>query len=299
MPRGQTLHGLVDAAVDALGIRLVGAYLHGSAALGGWVPGASDLDVIFVAEPDPPEKALEAIAAATIDVTPAALATGVELSVISRDLALSPRAPWPFLLHVATSTTPGVESRVLRDNGSGDPDLLMHVAVARAAGLALYGPAPVTMFGAIQRTDVLTYLVGELRWASSQAPEKYAVLNACRALAYLETDAIVSKTDGGEWALSALPAHADLIARALRDFSRRQEVCRPQHRTIADGGLIGTASGIRLVIGVFVRPSWRVAGRSKKPRRLAAPLSHVNARVHRETGRTPVARSAAATTPPG
>jgi Domain of unknown function (DUF4111)/Nucleotidyltransferase domain len=212
-----TLPGLVDAAVDALGVRVVGVYLHGSAALGGWVPGASDLDIMIVAEPDPPDQGLEAIAAATIDVTPAALATGLELSVISRDLAMSPRAPWPFLLHVATSTTPGVEPRVLRDSGSGDPDLLMHMAVARAAGLALYGPAPMTMFGAIPRPDVLTYLIGELRWASSQAPEKYAVLNACRALAYLETDTIVSKTDGGEWALSALPEHADPISRALRD----------------------------------------------------------------------------------
>jgi nucleotidyltransferase-like protein len=71
-----TLHGLVDAAVDALGIRLVGVYVHGSAALGGWVPGASDLDVMIVAEPDAPDQALEAIAAATVDVTPAGSPSG-------------------------------------------------------------------------------------------------------------------------------------------------------------------------------------------------------------------------------
>lgn len=216
-PWAAMLQGLGDASLEALGNRLVGVYLHGSAGLGGWVPGASDLDVIIVVETDTPDQAVDAIATAAIDVTHAAPAAGLELSVISRDLAKSPRAPWPFLLHVATFTTPGVGPRVLRDSGSGDPDLLMQIAVARVAAIALYGPEPGTVFGAISRADVLIYLAGELQWGADHAPAKYAVLNACRALAYLENDTIISKIDGGEWALSALPEHANVFECALRD----------------------------------------------------------------------------------
>ncbi len=202
--------------MNAVGDSLVGVYVHGSAALGGWVLGASDLDILVVVTSDTSPADLAAVAQAACRATPTAPTSGLELSVIGRDLAESPRAPWPFLLHVATYTS-GKEPRVVHDSGAGDLDLLMHIAVAREAGIRLLGPEPAELLGTVQRDDVLTYLRGELRWGANEGPEKYAVLNACRALTYLETDAMVSKIDGGVWALSHLPQYATLIGRALQD----------------------------------------------------------------------------------
>jgi Domain of unknown function (DUF4111) len=70
------------------------------------------------------------------------------------------------------------------------------------------------------RQSVLGYLASELEWGLREAPETYAVLNACRALAYLEDDLIMSKVAGGVWGIARLPQHHSLIARAL-DGQRR------------------------------------------------------------------------------
>lgn len=78
----------------------------------------------------------------------------------------------------------------------------MHYLVARHSGIALTGPAPEAAFGVVPRVAVLSYLKDELRWALEKADLKYAVLNACRALAYCDGGLVLSKTTGGEWALA-------------------------------------------------------------------------------------------------
>ena len=41
----------------------------------------------------------------------------------------------------------------------------------------------------------------ELRWGAERAPGEYAVLNACRAWRFAVDGALVSKIEGGQWAL--------------------------------------------------------------------------------------------------
>ncbi|NEE02598.1 nucleotidyltransferase domain-containing protein [Phytoactinopolyspora halotolerans] len=209
---------LLDASRHALDGALVGVYLHGSVALGDWVPDASDLDVLVVVEDGAAQAAIDVLAVAADEATTLAPTSGVELSVITRDLAERPRTPWPYRLHVATA--PAAAPRIVHDTGDGDPDLLMHIAVTRSAGIAVEGPAPRDLFGEIQRAQVLGYLISELEWGLNHGSEKYVVLNACRALAYVRSGAILAKTAGGEWACAHLPGHAAVISRAL-DEQRR------------------------------------------------------------------------------
>lgn len=70
------------------------------------------------------------------------------------------------------------------------------------------------MIGRIARVDVLGYLCAELRWALDHACEAYGVLNASRALVYLERDEILSKVDGAQYALERGTPH-ELIIGAL------------------------------------------------------------------------------------
>src|SRR6266487_5421734 len=79
----------------------------------------------------------------------------------------------------------------------GRPDY----AVCLAAGIRLAGPPPADAIGKVGGPTVLRYLAGELAWGLANAPECYAVLNACRALVYLDEDRIVSKVAGGLAAL--------------------------------------------------------------------------------------------------
>jgi hypothetical protein len=179
---------------------VVATYLHGSAALGGFVPGRSDVDVLVVCN-DEPRHSDELTAAAcalraTADPCPG---RGLELTMVARRHALYPAAPWPFLLH--GTTDPADDKTILGNQHPGDPDLLMHYVACRAAGIALRGPPPTEVIGEVARADVLGYLHGELRWALDKAPEAYGVLTACRALAYLDSGKILSKADGARYAL--------------------------------------------------------------------------------------------------
>jgi hypothetical protein len=213
-------HAVATCAGVCLGPALVGVYVHGSAALGGWLAQVSDLDILVVTDSPVIRGVLVPFGEEISGLARSGPASGIELSVIDRDLARDPRAPWDYLLHVAVPFDPRSSTRVVFDDGAGDPDLLMHIAVTRAAGVAVRGPAAADVFGDPARHSVLGYLASELEWALGQAPEKYAVLNACRALAYLEDGLVVSKVAGGVWGIARLPQHQSLIARALEEQQR-------------------------------------------------------------------------------
>src|SRR5205823_9203736 len=73
-------------------------------------------------------------------------------------------------------------------------------AVLREQGRALVGPPPATLFPQIPRALLLRSFAGELGWAEEHASPSYQVLNACRALRFLEEDVLCSKLEGAEWA---------------------------------------------------------------------------------------------------
>lgn len=199
------------AAASAAGGQIRAAYLHGSAVLGGWTSN-SDVDLLLVAADaiSPHEVARAGHALLTPGGCPG---TGLECSIVSAVSARRPAPPWPFLLHVATG---GTRPRLVPGAGHpGDPDLLMHYVVIRAAGQAVLGPPPGELIGEVSRQAVLGYLAAELAWGLDNAPEAYAVLNACRALRYLADGSVVSKLAGGEAALRDGTGPQQVIRRAL------------------------------------------------------------------------------------
>jgi hypothetical protein len=182
---------------------LVGVYVHGSAALGGFGP-ASDLDVLVVAEGEIDWATLGAQLLADCG-EPRAL----ELSVVDASAASQPARPWPYRLHVESEG-----ERFSLDAGRGDPDLIAHYAVSRAAGVAISGPPAGSVFGPVARDQLLAYLRDELRWGIDHADQRYAVLNACRAIAYARAGLLLSKPDGARWWLQQFGAQA-LVEEAL------------------------------------------------------------------------------------
>lgn len=207
---------LVTEQVGAsLGGRLRAAYLHGSAVLGGWVPERSDVDMLFVADDGVPGHAVEAMATALAVARPACPGSGLECTAVTAGQAARPRPPWKFLLHVAEAPGGTDVCIVAGDDHPGDPDLLMHYTVCRAAGWPVCGPAPLELIGSVPRPAVLGYLAGELGWGLEHGSEAYAVLNACRALIFLADGRIVSKVAGGRIALQRGLGPPAVLRRAL------------------------------------------------------------------------------------
>jgi hypothetical protein len=209
------------------------AYLHGSAVLGGWLPG-SDVDMLFIAADDIGAGKLDLVTRSLAGSGPACPGRGLECSVVSTSAAAAAVPPWRYLLHVAAGRAePGGSRIVLGADSPGDTDLLMHYAVCRAAGWPVSGPPPQQLIGPVAREHLLSYLAGELRWGLEHATEAYAVLNACRALIYLADGNLVSKIGGGETALRRRLGPADLIRRALAQQRGRSAERQPGAEAVA------------------------------------------------------------------
>jgi streptomycin 3"-adenylyltransferase len=201
---------LAEEVASAVPDHLVGAYVHGSAALGGFVAGRSDVDLLFVVA-RPLSNAEKARAAEVLATFPGSPGSGIECSFLTREQAADPERG-RFELHL--STGPG--AKVVDGSGHpGDEDLVLHSVVARAAGVALIGPPAATLFGEVPRPIVLQRIAAELGWGLEHGSEAYAVLNACRGLLFAEHGSVASKLHGGEWGLARFPRRAALIRHAL------------------------------------------------------------------------------------
>jgi hypothetical protein len=71
------------------------------------------------------------------------------------------------------------------------------------------------VIGPVDRTLLFQQLAGELAWALDRAPAHYAVLNACRALAYLHHGRLVGKIAAGRLAIRENIGPSANIADAL------------------------------------------------------------------------------------
>jgi hypothetical protein len=189
----------VTESLKLLGADLVGVYVHGSAVLGDFSEGRSDLDVLAVSSRSLSSDEKEAIAERLSQGALRCPATGLEFHILRLGEIAAREAP-PFELHLSTKTD-GRPDRVVHGHlHPGDADLVMHFAVLHDNGRALLGPAADAVFPAIPRGMMLDALRGELEWARENASPSYQVLNACRAWRYVDEGLICSKTAGGVWA---------------------------------------------------------------------------------------------------
>ncbi|MBA2311693.1 MAG: DUF4111 domain-containing protein [Actinobacteria bacterium] len=190
--------GVAGVIERVLAENLVGVYLHGSGALGGFVPHRSDIDVLGVCKSSLPAEAKRALAAAlSVSVLPCP-ARGLELGIVTAASASEPRPRPSFELDMSSGSDPEAVT-----DGAGHPghaDYLQHFAVCRDHGRALCGPPPAEVFGRVEPAWLLAAFSEDLRWAQANAPPEYRVLNACRAWRFAVEGVICSKVGGGHWA---------------------------------------------------------------------------------------------------
>jgi Nucleotidyltransferase domain/Aminoglycoside adenylyltransferase, C-terminal domain len=193
------LRTLARILARELGDDLTAAYLHGSAALGGFRLDRSDVDVLVVVERSLPRARLRRLAAAVGHAGLPDPACGLELDVITREAALQPRHPSPLELNLFTSAERH-EVHLGADIGTST-DIVLHLAVVAVAGVALAGPPPADAIGEVPRAWVAAELRNELAWGLDHASPAYQALNAARAWRFAEEGVVCGKIEGGMWAL--------------------------------------------------------------------------------------------------
>jgi hypothetical protein len=189
---GETLAAFVGAELQAV-------YLHGSAVLGGFRLDRSDVDMLAIVRAPLGRKRLAKVAEAVSHRRLANPARGLELDVITLAAARQPRHPSPFELNLNSGADGDVV--VFGEAYGPSTDIILHLAVTRAAGVALVGPPPAQIVAEVPRTWLLGEFRNELEWAREHGSTAYQALNAARVWRYAEDDVICSKLDGARWAL--------------------------------------------------------------------------------------------------
>ncbi|MBE1492461.1 nucleotidyltransferase domain-containing protein [Plantactinospora soyae] len=131
---------LAGSCVAIIGAPVRSVILHGSLATGDFIPGRSDIDLLVIVDGTLPDEHVAALEDLVRRADPGG-ASGIDLHVVTEDVAGTPARVPPMELHVgrydSLSIGVEVESRV-----AAAPDLPAELSMARADGRALVGVAP-------------------------------------------------------------------------------------------------------------------------------------------------------------
>lgn len=218
----------------------VGAYLHGSLAMGSFYRPKSDIDLLFVIEHSMRAEHRQEVALALCDWSDRRPIIGdIEISVLRKQHSANFTRPLPFELHYGEEhknkiRTTGIEY----DGEQRDEDLSAHCTVAKKCGIRLSGEPIEEVFGTVPVEFYRESILGDLDWILEgdhilESPF-YAVLNCCRVLALntIGWNNVLNKEEGGEWALANLPSdHQAVVSQALACYRNSAPVSPPERRT--------------------------------------------------------------------
>lgn len=233
-----------DFICGVLGADAVGVYLHGSLAMGSFYPPKSDIDILAIVRgPLNPDRRNQ-LQSGLADLSERRPIFGdIEFSAVMQLAALAPKHPLPFEAHYSSTHKAKIKAGTYRPSPDArDPDLAAHITVARARGIALFGPPPQEAFVEIPWADYLAAIIDDLDWilrpGNLSASPYYGILNCCRVLAALRLGpgTIMSKEEGAEWALANLPPeHGALITQALTAYRANAPVATDAERMLFGG----------------------------------------------------------------
>ncbi|UUX33176.1 aminoglycoside adenylyltransferase domain-containing protein [Fundicoccus culcitae] len=207
---------------------LVGIYLHGSLALGGYNPAVSDVDfIVVVKEALSKEQKMWLVADFEEHWMDDAPEKGLELHVMVLSAAQHYRYPPQFDFHFTNNLLAQYHqnpTQLIQMMQGEDVDLVAHLAVLQQAGKTLYGAAVQDVFAPVPAEDYWKSIVWDIQDAEQlvMAQPMYVILNLCRALAYKETHQLLSKEAGASWALQQLADEwMPLVSQALSAYRQQ------------------------------------------------------------------------------
>ncbi len=219
-----------DRSKEILRDNLVGVYLHGSAVMGCFNPEKSDIDLIIVVKDSMSDADKRAYMDMVVDLNADAPAKGIEMSIVKKDVCSPFVYPTPFELHFSVAhlnwylTDP--DNYILKMNGA-DKDLAAHFTIILNRGKCLYGAPIKDIFGPVPKADYLDSIYEDITAATEDITDDtmYLTLNLARVLAYKKEGLILSKKEGGEWALRYLPEeYHSLILDALKEYEKAESI---------------------------------------------------------------------------
>lgn len=218
---------------------LLGVYLHGSLALGGFKPERSDIDLVVVTAQRMSLEVKRAIVELLLLVS--RFPRPIEISFLVEKDIFPYQNPLPYDLHYSEKWREKMQQDVRNegwkqwnDSIEHDPDLVTHLTVLHHYGICLYGRSIAEALPAVPEQDFRAAIIEDLRQATEKRLHDpiYFVLNACRVEAYVREGKILSKDAGAEWGLVNLPAQFHVLIEQSLALYRNERPGRPAGRGI-------------------------------------------------------------------
>ena len=221
---------LKEKLITLFGENLVGIYVHGSLAFGCFHWLTSDIDFLCVVKRPLALEEKVAFVELMEELSDDAPPKGFECSVLLEEVAKAMPYPAPFEVHFSNVWREAIRQdarNYCEEERPGDPDLTTHVLSLRHSCIAVHGPQVLRVFGPVKRDDCLMAMFQDSEGVLDKlrADPVYTVLNLCRALAFKEDGMVLSKPEGGSWALANLrPKYQSVIQAAVNAYNDGREM---------------------------------------------------------------------------
>ena len=212
--------GVVTLVRRVLGEDAVGAYLHGSTALG-TLRWRSDLDILVVSRrattPEEKRQLIDRLLLLSGRGNPSGNARSIELTIVVESDIKPWRYPPRFDFLYGDWMRADFERGNLTPWESPNPDLAPVITMVRSGNRPLFGPPPAEFFDPVPVADLKRAIVEGIPGLLDDLDSDTAnvVLTFARIWATLETGAIYAKDAAADWVLPRLPEeHRPVLARA-------------------------------------------------------------------------------------
>ncbi len=218
------LNEIVDKSKRIFQEHLTGVYLHGSLAMGCFNPQKSDIDVIIVTNSSITDIQKLQFMDHIVALHKNAPGKGIELSIVRREYCQHFLYPTPFELHFSNAHLQWFiddPTDYIRQMKGTDKDLAAHFMIIKKYGVVLYGEEINDVFDDVPGKDYMDSIWSDVENARQDISDDpvYVILNLCKVAAFLQSDLVLSKKQGGEWALQNLSAtYHPLISDALQSY---------------------------------------------------------------------------------
>lgn len=213
---------------------LIGFYLHGSAAMGGFNPNSSDIDLLAVTNNPMAVRTKRELAQVFLKYSTSPFP--VEISFLNTGQLKVWQHPCPFDFHYSEFWRGRYESDLvngtahfLNGNILTDADLAAHITILHHRGVCLKGRQITEVFPLVPRSNYLSSIVGDFEDCLGRIEENpiYCILNLIRVFWYVKEGMISSKREAGEWGILTFPEEMQhTIKKALQCYTDKKDLYR-------------------------------------------------------------------------